>query len=224
MFMFYFQYQPKFYLNKIIGYEALLRGRLEHTELYPNEVLTKLNAEHDSNVDYLIIDNVINDLASKPHLKTTTVSINVSADFISTPINFSKINTKLIQDQNLSLEFEILEDSAITDFDICNQNIKLLNALNITVSLDDFGSDYCSLKRLTHLTGIDFIKIDKSFVDLALSDNRAMQTLLLVADIAHIYSSKILLEGIESVKSLAILKKLGFEYFQGFALGKPQTL
>ncbi len=47
---------------------------------------------------------------------------------------------------NLKIEFEILKTVNITDYNICNKNIELLNSIGISVGVDDFGSDYASIR------------------------------------------------------------------------------
>ena len=68
-------------------------------------------------------------------------------------------------------------DIEITEYLFVQDNDKVIEALNsieklgMTISLDDFGTGYSSLSYLKNFP-IDFLKIDKSFIDdLGVLDN-----------------------------------------------------
>jgi diguanylate cyclase (GGDEF)-like protein/PAS domain S-box-containing protein len=91
---------------------------------------------------------------------------------------------------------------------------------NIQVSLDDFGTGYSSLSALKKLD-IDYLKIDKLFVDnLALnSDNLALCEAIII--MAHKLGLKVIAEGIETVQQRDLLIAAGCDFGQGYLFAKP---
>jgi EAL domain-containing protein (putative c-di-GMP-specific phosphodiesterase class I) len=91
---------------------------------------------------------------------------------------------------------------------------------NIQVSLDDFGTGYSSLSALKRLD-IDYLKIDKLFVDnLALnSDDLALCEAIIV--MAHKLDIKVIAEGIETEQQRDLLIAAGCDYGQGYLFAKP---
>ncbi|WP_318492138.1 EAL domain-containing protein [Photobacterium leiognathi] len=220
----FFLYQPKFYNDKIFGYEALLRANENNTPVLP----IKLLIENKGNTlfDYFIINSVINDLVKLPTSKINNllISINVSASLFSTPIDFSLINFELINKFNLKLDFEILESDSILDYEICNNNIKQLKKVGISVSIDDFGKGDSSIRRLININNINFIKVDKVLIDDLIKNQSIVAKLRLLFNFINQLNVKIIVEGIEDKKTLNALQGLGIQYFQGFYLSKPHVI
>ncbi|PSV25355.1 EAL domain-containing protein [Photobacterium kishitanii] len=220
----FFMYQPKFRNDEIFGYEALLRTHENNNSVLPISLLN----ENKGNVsfDYFIINSVIDDLVKLPTSKINNllISINVSASLFSMPIDFSLINFELINKFELKLDFEILESDSIVDYAICNKNIKYLNSVGITVSMDDFGKGYSSIRRLINIKNISFIKIDKILIDDLIKDQSIVYKLRLLFDFINKLNVKIIAEGVEDKKTLKTLQGLGVKYFQGFYFSKPHVI
>jgi diguanylate cyclase (GGDEF)-like protein/PAS domain S-box-containing protein len=91
---------------------------------------------------------------------------------------------------------------------------------NIQVSLDDFGTGYSSLATLKKLD-IDYLKIDKLFVDNLAhgSDNLVLCEAIIV--MAHKLGLKVIAEGIETEQQKELLIAAGCDYGQGYLFAKP---
>ncbi|MDX8400277.1 MAG: EAL domain-containing protein [Gallionellaceae bacterium] len=90
----------------------------------------------------------------------------------------------------------------------------------IQVALDDFGTGYSSLSYLKKFD-IDYLKIDRSFVnDLATDPNDlALSEAIIV--MAHKLGLKVVAEGVELPEQRDILATAGCDYVQGFMYAKP---
>src|SRR5690606_3485142 len=90
----------------------------------------------------------------------------------------------------------------------------------IQVALDDFGTGYSSLSYLKRFD-IDYIKIDRSFINnLALdSDDMALCEAIIV--MAHRLGLKVVAEGVETDEQRHLLLKAGCDYGQGYFFGRP---
>ncbi|PSV02967.1 EAL domain-containing protein [Photobacterium kishitanii] len=220
----FFMYQPKYHNEKLFGYEALLREVSNGDVIFPDYLIKENSGNND--FDYFIINSVIDSLSKLTliDIGSKSISINVSAKFMSTDIELNKINLCIVDEFNLKIEFEILENGNITDYNICNKNIELLNSIGISVSVDDFGSDYASIRRLINLRNINFIKLDKKLIDDIKDCPSLLPSMKILFEFINSFNFKILAEGVENKEIFEMLRSVGIEYFQGFYFSKPQLL
>lgn len=90
----------------------------------------------------------------------------------------------------------------------------------IQVSLDDFGTGYSSLAYLNKLD-IDYLKIDKSFVDNLINDASARTLCEAIIIMANTLGLKVIAEGVESEGQQKILADAGCDYAQGYLFSRP---
>jgi diguanylate cyclase (GGDEF)-like protein/PAS domain S-box-containing protein len=119
-----------------------------------------------------------------------------------------------------AIAVEITEGTLMESGTSIDQILLDFRDANIQVSLDDFGTGYSSLSALKRLD-IDYLKIDKLFVDnLALnSDDLALCKAIIV--IAHKLDLKVIAEGIETQQQRDLLIAAGCDYGQGYLFAKP---
>jgi len=91
---------------------------------------------------------------------------------------------------------------------------------NIQVSIDDFGTGYSSLSILKKFD-IDYLKIDKSFVDNLKPDSDDLALCEAIIGMAHKLDLKVIAEGIETVQQRDLLIAAGCDYGQGYLFSKP---
>ncbi|MDC8445833.1 MAG: EAL domain-containing protein [Nitrosomonas sp.] len=117
------------------------------------------------------------------------------------------------------LELEVTEGVVQTD----PRNLSIfqdLKDLGVLLTIDDFGTGYSSFASLKHLK-VDFLKIDKYFVDDMLVDKKALTLISSMIEMGHKLGYGIIAEGVETVEQLNILKNLGCETVQGYLFSKP---
>jgi EAL domain-containing protein (putative c-di-GMP-specific phosphodiesterase class I) len=120
-----------------------------------------------------------------------------------------------------SIKIEITESQAMNPT-LMQGFIALCHSHGVKVALDDFGTGYSHLAQM-HLLPFDTIKIDQSFVRNMLTDARSMVIVETIVAMAKALQASIVVEGIESEAELAVLRRLGCNYAQGWLVGKPQT-
>jgi diguanylate cyclase (GGDEF)-like protein/PAS domain S-box-containing protein len=118
------------------------------------------------------------------------------------------------------LELEITESSIMRDPDRAMRILQAIKTLGVTLSIDDYGTGYSSLSYLQKLA-VDRLKIDKSFVAGLLVNDRDHLIVKSTIDLTHALNLEVIAEGIETPQQLAVLKKLGCDYAQGFLLSRP---
>lgn len=153
-----------------------------------------------------------------------TIAVNVSMRQLATP-RFADFVSRTLAAAHLPasrLVVEVTEsvfDESNTDRIL--QSLLGLRSLGVQIHIDDFGTGYSSLSRLREFP-IDGIKIDRSFVTKL--DDRALAVVESAVLIAKRFSLKIIAEGIETREQAQCLQALGVDEFQGYLIGRPQTM
>ncbi|MEJ0069653.1 MAG: EAL domain-containing protein [Pseudomonadota bacterium] len=88
------------------------------------------------------------------------------------------------------------------------------------ISIDDFGTGYSSLVQLQRLPFSE-MKIDKSFVIECPQSRESLIIVKSIIDLAHNLNLKVIAEGVETLKALDTLRRLGCDFVQGYYIGKP---
>ncbi len=98
-------------------------------------------------------------------------------------------------------------------------NLKALADMGYTFSLDDYGTGYSNMQRVSRLP-LKMIKLDKSLVDDMISeDGRAIMrnTVKMMRDI----DKELVAEGVETKDRLDDLHEMGCHFIQGYYFSKP---
>jgi len=90
----------------------------------------------------------------------------------------------------------------------------------IQISLDDFGTGYSSLSYLRKFD-IDYIKIDRQFVQHVDSNKGDKALCSAIIAMAHALDIKVIAEGIETLAQRDFLLNAGCDYGQGYLFSKP---
>jgi EAL domain-containing protein (putative c-di-GMP-specific phosphodiesterase class I) len=97
-----------------------------------------------------------------------------------------------------------------------------LTALGVSLAIDDFGMGHSCLSYLPKLP-FDALKIDRSFVnDLGVRSEVTAIVRSLVT-LAHNFGMRVIAEGVETKKLLAMIAEIGCNEVQGYLLGKPTS-
>ena len=90
----------------------------------------------------------------------------------------------------------------------------------IDVALDDFGTGYSSLSYLKKFD-INFIKIDRSFVNNLVTGSDDLVLCEAIIVMAHKLGIKVIAEGVETDEQKQLLTAAGCDYGQGYLFSKP---
>ena len=126
-----------------------------------------------------------------------------------------------IQPSNIC--FEITETAAIANLDKAVIFINALKAKGCEFALDDFGSGMCSFAYLKKLP-VDYLKIDGSFVKEIVNDPIDCAMVKSINEIGHVMNKKTIAEFVEDEATLEMLKDIGVDYAQGYAIAHPKPL
>jgi diguanylate cyclase (GGDEF)-like protein len=119
-----------------------------------------------------------------------------------------------------AIELEITETGLMKDLQNVIPALHRLNEIGVEISIDDFGTGYSSLAYLTTLP-ISELKIDRSFVrDLGMTPQSSAVVTAIIA-LARSLGLRVIAEGVENLRQMEVLHRLGCGVMQGFLFSKP---
>ncbi len=120
-----------------------------------------------------------------------------------------------------AIELEITETSLMKDLQNVIPSLHRLNEIGVEISIDDFGTGYSSLAYLTTLP-ISELKIDRSFIrDLGMTPQSSAVVTAIIA-LARSLGLRVVAEGVENLRQMEVLHRLGCGIMQGFLFSRPQ--
>ncbi len=120
-----------------------------------------------------------------------------------------------------NLTIEVTEQIMLDDTNgQIRRTVKELRTRGARIALDDFGTGYGGLRHLSDWP-IDFLKIDKAFVDKIGSDDKSVAILRALLAMANGLRVSVIAEGIETAQQAALLRDWGCRLGQGFLFDAP---
>jgi EAL domain-containing protein (putative c-di-GMP-specific phosphodiesterase class I)/CheY-like chemotaxis protein len=221
----FFQPKVEVMTREIRGAEALVRWRHPRRGLlYPRAFIE--TAEENGLIDVLT-EAVVKDAAEhclewRRANVDVNVSVNLSALSLS-DVSLADRMTAIVQNAGLEARhfiFEITESAAARDLGKKLENLSRLRMKGFGLSLDDYGTGYSSLQRLSRVPFTE-LKIDQSFVKgaSALPAGRAMVESSL--ELAQKLEITAVAEGVDSKDDWELLLALGCPLAQGYFIAPP---
>ena len=221
-------YQPKVNTatRELTGMEALIRWRHPHKGLI--SPLQFIPMAETSGLILPIGEFVIRAVCEQiktwqeAGYKNFSVALNVSSlqfekqDLVA--IIKSCLQDAMISPQSLGVE--LTESIIMQNPERAVQILTELSELGVESSIDDFGTGYSSLSYLKKLP-VDFLKIDKSFIDGVVSDSRDQTIVKTTIAMAHNLNLRTIAEGVETEDHLSFLQEQGSDELQGYLFSKP---
>jgi len=212
------------------GYEVLMRLRAQDGGVVAPGGL--INAAHRyqllPSVDRWIAQRALQMLAPyRSMLKSRgiSLSVNISGQSIGDE-TFVRQLTEQLKAASLppgALTVEITEQAAVTSLARANDMIQALKPWGCSFALDDFGTGSNSLAYLKTLQ-IERVKIDGSFVRDIVTNPRSRNVVAGIVELARGFAISTVAEFVENEAIADAVRKLGVDYAQGYAFGKPEPL
>ncbi len=120
------------------------------------------------------------------------------------------------------LVLEITEHERVVDMDALGAVVAQVRSSGISLALDDFGDGRSSLRLWSQIKP-EVVKIDKYFTRNISQHGDKLKTLQALLQIADIFGTALVAEGIETREDLRVLRDLGIAYGQGYFLGHPNV-
>lgn len=220
--------QPKVLIEnnkpRIIGAEALIRlTPKEESIIFPDRFI---KIAEDTGLIIPIGKWIIEDACKKIFLLkkqniNTNIAINVSVRQLEN-FDIVSILKHAIERNNISpwdLEIEITESAFSKNIEKVIEILIQIRNLGIKIGIDDFGTGYSSLSSLLKLP-IDYLKIDKSFID-RLGEKDEKELVSSIIAISKNLNLGIVAEGVETKNQIDLLSKYNSIVIQGYYFSKP---
>ncbi|MFP4078384.1 MAG: putative bifunctional diguanylate cyclase/phosphodiesterase [Bacillota bacterium] len=211
----------------IVGLESLLRVKDSTGMIFPDaliEYAEKFNMIED-------IDRMVSQKALK-HFKAFK-DASIPLEFLSINISSKEIHNLEFIDylESLTKKYRIKPEEVIIEFtetvdpeSIQDEGkfIRSLKTRGFKVAIDDFGSGYSSMMRLS-TNVLDRIKIDRNFV-MNIANSKANQHIVeAMVRLAASFELDVIVEGVENKEDMEIIRSLDITYIQGYYYYRPLT-
>lgn len=120
------------------------------------------------------------------------------------------------------LQLEVTEGLLIRDVDRTFQQLQQLRSLGIQILMDDFGVGYSSLSYFERFP-FDKVKIDRTFVDSALTSAASQAIIKAVVQLGTSLNMGVVAEGVETQEQMRLMSVFGCSHVQGYFTGRPMS-
>lgn len=221
-------YQPQVCMenNRIVGFEALLRwNHPAKGQLLPGKFIGLAERTRLINpIGKWVLETVCKQISlwNNMGLGFIRIAVNVSLIQFLDPDFLSIVKNTVLDTQidPKSLEIEITESVAINKSINIEPILHALNALGVSIAIDDFGTEYSTLTRLKNLS-IDRIKMDMQFVHSISKSDKDDAIARIIIQLAKNLNMNIIAEGIETENQMNFLSINACDEAQGFFYYRP---
>lgn len=155
-------------------------------------------------------------------LPSLRIAVNISVQQFENP-EFVRQVADILNKSRLSpefLELEVTESVANSEGSNMVELMTSLKNLGVSISIDDFGTEYSSLERLK-LLPIDRIKMDMQFVRGIENSSKDRAIAQVIINLAKSLGIKVIAEGVENSAQLDFLSQKMCDEVQGYYYYKP---
>ena len=219
-------YQPQVSAadGRIVGAEALLRWRHPDGLKMPGTFIQR--AEETGlivEIGEWVVESVAETISRWGRLGIQQrLAVNISPRQLDHASFFRKLREAMLAASapaNL-LELEITETLAMHCSGEVLDAIATLRTDGATIAIDDFGTGYSNIARLRKLP-IDRIKLDRSLIEQVAESAEARTIAQAVIGLIHGLGCEAVAEGIESEDQATVLRVIGCDVLQGYAVATP---
>jgi diguanylate cyclase (GGDEF)-like protein len=158
----------------------------------------------------------------RPDGRDLTIAVNLSPRQLA-PGDLTSVVRQTLEQTGLDatrLHLELTETALMDLRPEFLDQLAGLRDLGVQIGLDDFGTGYASLTHLRQLP-LNFVKIDRSFVQGLATDQGDDRIIAAVVDLAAHLGLRSIAEGIETRGQLDRLRELGCDQAQGYLCARP---
>lgn len=220
-----YQAQKQISDKTIVGFEALLRW--EHPMLGAISPVVFIPVAEETGLIQEIGEWVLRTAchAASQWEQPYRISVNVSAEQFHHH-DLPGLVREVLETTGLAasrLELELTETAIFTDMARARAILYELKDMGVSIAVDDYGTGHSSLGLIRDIV-FDRIKLDKLFVQNALSNETDRAIIRAVIFLGHSLQASVLAEGVETEEQFAFLAAEGCDEIQGFLLSRPLPL
>jgi predicted signal transduction protein with EAL and GGDEF domain/FixJ family two-component response regulator len=219
-------YQPKIDVRaaKMVGAEALMRWQRGNQLVPPGDFIP---LAEETGLIVPLSEWAVREAARQARIWqqsfafADSIAVNLPSRLFERSDLVEKIHQSVTEYgmPHRAIQLEITENNLMKDLHNVSLSLHRLNEVGVEISIDDFGTGYSSLAYLTTLP-ISELKIDRSFVrDLGITPQSSAVVSAIIA-LARSLGLRVIAEGVENLRQMEVLHKLGCTVMQGFLFAK----
>tara|TARA_R110000737_G_scaffold258388_2_gene266953 strand:- start:3775 stop:6087 length:2313 start_codon:yes stop_codon:yes gene_type:complete len=226
---FHMVYQPIVNLtnNKISKAEALIRWQHPEKGLIPP--IDFIALAEDTGLIVEISEWIFNEVSQQVKYWRETYCQDLMISINTSPVQYRNQGKQIttwaesLKARDISpqaIAIEITENLLMENQDEVVSALDKIRQQGIAISIDDFGTGYCSFSYLKNYA-IDYLKIDKSFVQNMSAHNQDAALCEAIIVMASKLNIDVIAEGIETEQQKQFLTQAGCLFGQGYLLARP---
>lgn len=222
----YYQPQVCMETNRIIGVEALLRWKHPKRGMVPPGVFIPLAEQ--TGLIHNMGEWVLNTALRKNRewqdrgFDPVVMAVNISVEQFRSNRLLGIVESALLNSRLEAkyLELEITESIAINEPDYIIEVLHRLKGIGVSISIDDFGTEYSSMSRLKELP-VDRLKIAMEFIQGINKGKKDEAIASVIISLAKGLGLRVIAEGVEEESQYKFLKEKVCNEVQGYYFYKP---
>ena len=220
--------------GEVHEYECLFRPEMPTLKtsistMVEAAINTDRSVELDAFMSAIALDRIaeLESAGRQAGRKPTRYALNFTPSSLLAPRFSAAALAAMVESRGLfrrAITIECTEQQAVSDVLPLTKQAKALRRLGFGFAVDDAGAGYASFTLIAALRP-SIIKIDREIVH-GIGDKKGDAKQALVeafVSFGRRIGARLVAEGIETRRELAMLKSLGVELGQGFLLGRPSS-
>ncbi len=158
-------------------------------------------------------------IAALPDLK---LAINLSGNTLNSPGAMDAIVKTIVRSpiEAEALTFELTETAVLNHLAAASAFMDRLRSVGCRIALDDFGAGLSSFSYLKRFP-VDLVKIDGGFIRNIVASEVDRAIVESMNALAHRLGAETAAEFVENEAIIAVVRAIGVDYLQGYAIGRP---
>jgi len=217
-------FQPIYSLSheRVIGYEALIRGTREGQGVSPWEIFSSVDGfEQTVHLDRLC--RAVHIRNFQRHIRDNAwLFLNINPKVVVGGRHFGSFFGELLHSTGIPpqrIVVEILEN-AIQDEELLAETVSYYRNMGCLIALDDFGSGHSNFDRILRIQP-DIVKMDTQMIRQAGSNLVARRIMPNLVAMLHEAGCLVLMEGVETEDEALIALDSNVDFVQGFYFARP---
>ena len=210
----------------VFGYETLMRGHDRIGFSSPVELLDQAaEAGQLLALEQMMAARSLAKFSTLPDFSSATLFLNLDVRLIK---DGEEVIDRLLQHLSKSnippssVCFELSERFDNTSVPEFAALVDKLRKAGFKLAIDDFGVGHAEIKLLCDYQ-VDYLKIDRHFIDGIDTSSRKRHLVKNIVQIAHVLGIRVIGEGIETERELLACREYGVDLVQGYFVARPTT-
>lgn len=209
--------------QRIVGYEALVRGYSSVTErmIPPPEIFESAQTRRETvYLDRLCRALHVHNFKAVPD-ELSWLFLNVNPEVMVNGREFGPFLSELLDSNQIPAHRVVVEimESPLDEAQL-DKAVDFYRDLGCLIAIDDFGAGHSNFQRIWRIKP-QIVKLDQSIIRQAVDNAVARRMLPSIVSTLHEAGSLVLIEGVETREEAMIAMRANIDLVQGYYFGRP---